>query len=148
MSNYCSAESVAVLAGLDPFSDTTRPTLTQVNAIIADVTNDLDFALSAIGVTTQPTDTKLLGRLAIACKYGTACQVVISAYGNSTGIDGSQGDKFCDKYGEYLKDIQTNPQLYGAVTGDSSSYVSGLTLDGSWTEEGIKDLYLDENYEV
>lgn len=146
--NYCTAEDVSVLLGFTPFRDDTRPTLSQVNSIISDITNDLDFTLSSIGVTVQPTDTKLLGRLAIACKYGVACQVAMSTYGNSTGVDGSQGDKFCEKYKEYIDDIKNNPQMYGVVTGDSSMFISNQVTDGTWTEADTTNLYLDENYEV
>lgn len=148
MSNYCTQGEVAVLLGLDSFSSVTRPTDTQVNSIIADVTNEIDFVLSSIGITTQPTDTRLLGRLAIMCKYGTACQVAMSAYGNSTGVDGSQGDKFCEKYQSMLDDIKDNPASYGVVTGDSAMFISNQVSDGTWTESDTKDLYLDENYEV
>ncbi len=148
MSNYTTAENVAVLLGFDNFSSSTRPTQAQVNSIIADVTNEIDFVLSAVGITTQPTDTKLLGRLSIACKYGVACQVAMSTFGNSTGVDGSQGDKYCEKYKEILDDIKDNPTLYGVVTGDSGMYISNVVSDGTYTETKIKDLYLDENYEV
>ena len=76
MSNYCTAEDVQVLLGFaSAFSTTSVPTLTQVNSIISDVTNEIDFTLASVGITTQPTDTRLLGRLHIACKYGVACQV-------------------------------------------------------------------------
>ena len=147
MANYITQQEVAVLLGFDNFSSTTRPTDTQVNAIIADVTNEIDFTLSSIGITTQPTDTRLLGRLAIACKYGVACQVAMSAYGNSTNTDGSQGDKFCEKYQAILDDIKNNPTAYGAVTGDSAMYMSNQVQDGTWSETETTDLYISENYE-
>jgi hypothetical protein len=148
MANYCDSDEVAVLMGLDNFTSDSRPTLTQVNVIIADVTNEIDFTLSGVGITTQPTDTRLLGRLAIACKYGTACQVAMSAYGNSTSVDGSQGDKFCEKYQEILDDIKTNPEQYGAVTGDTAMYAANQVTDGTWTETDTTNLYLPEDYEV
>jgi hypothetical protein len=148
MANYITQQEVAVLLGLDNFSTATRPTSTQVDAIIADVTNEIDFTLASIGVTTQPSDTRLLGRLAIMCKYGVACQVAMSAYGNSTGVDGSQGDKFCERYKEMLDDITTNPTNYGAVTGDSAVYMSNQVADGTITETNQGDLYLPNEYEV
>ena len=148
MANYITQQEVAVLLGFDNFSSITRPTETQVNSIIADITNEIDFVLSGIGITTQPTDTRLLGRLAIACKYGTACQVAMSAYGNATGVDGSQGDKFCEKYKEILDDIKENPELYGAVTGDSAMYMSNQVKDGTYTETQNSDRYISESFEV
>lgn len=148
MADYCSAGDVSALLGFDTFTVSSRPTLAQVNSIIGDVTNEIDFTLSSIGITTQPTDARLLGRLAIACKYGVACQVAMSAYGNSTGVDGSQGDKFCEKYQLILDDIKTNPQLYGVVTGDSGMFLSNNVADGTNTETEIKELFLPENFEV
>jgi len=148
MSNYTTSAKVAILLGLDSFSNVTRPTSTQVDAIIADVTNEIDFVLSGVGITTQPTDTKLLGRLDIACKYGVACQVAMSAYGNAMGVDGSQGDKFCEKYKEILDDIKENPQMYGVVTGNSSMYISNQVNDGTFTEEEVTDTFLPNDYEV
>jgi hypothetical protein len=148
MANYTDAESVAVLLGLDNFSSGTRPTLTQVNAILADVTNEIDFALSSIGITTQPTDTRLLGRLSLMCKYGTACQVGMAAFGNSTGVDGSQPDKYCEKYQLMLDDIKDNPANYGVVTGDSAMYMSNQVTDGTISENDQTALYLPNTYEV
>jgi len=147
MSSYCSNEDVAILLGFDNFSSTSRPTSAQVTAIISDVTNEIDFVLAGVGITTQPTDSRLLGRLAIACKYGTACQVAMSAYGNSTSVDGSQGDKYCEKYQEVLTDIKENPELYGAVTGDTAMYASNQVVDGNYTETEVTDRYIPESYE-
>lgn len=146
MANYTTANEVAVLIGYDNFSSTTRPTDTQVNTIIANVTNEIDFMLASIGVTTQPTDTRLLGRLAIACKYGVACQVAISGYGNVDSVDGSQGDKFCENYKEILDDIKNNPENYGAVTGDSSMYMSNQVTDGTISEDDYNNRFISEDY--
>jgi hypothetical protein len=146
MANYCSNEDVAVLIGYDNFSSLTRPTSTQVTSIITDITNEIDFVLASIGVTTQPTDTRLLGGLAIACKYGAACQVAVSGYGNAQSIDGSQGDKFCEKYKEILDDIKENPELYGTVTGDSTMFLSNQVTDGTYTETNIDNRYISEDF--
>jgi len=146
MSNYCGAEDVSILLGLDSFSTTTRPALSQVNSIIADVTNEIDFVLSGVGITTQPTDARLLGRLSIACKYGVACQVAMSAYGNAVSVDGSQGDKYCTKYQDILTDIKNNPEMYGSVTGDSTAYMSNPVLDGTYTEAQLNSEYLSKDY--
>lgn len=147
MANYCNNEDVSVLLGLDNFSSLTRPTSTHVTTIITDVTNEIDFVLSGVGITTQPTDTKILGRLSIAAKYGVACQVGMSAYGNAAGVDNSQADKYCQKYQEILKEIVEKPELYSSITGDSGMYASNPVQDGSFTETEIKDRYLNDSYE-
>ena len=148
MANYCTSEDVSVLLGLDNFSSTTRPTLTQVNSIIADVTNEIDFVLAGVGITTQPTDARILGRLANAAKMGTACQVGLSAFGNATGVDNSQPDKFCTMYQEILEEIKVNPGLYSAISGDSTFYVSNPVLDGTTTEATVTGRIIPDDYEV
>ena len=46
MANYCTAnDDIAPLLGYNNFSSITRPTLTQVDSIITDVTNEIDFNL-------------------------------------------------------------------------------------------------------
>ena len=148
MANYATAEDVSVLLGFDNFSSSTRPTLSQVDAILADITNEIDFFLAGVGITVQPTDLKILGRLAIACKYGTACQVGMSAFGNATGVDGSQPAKYCEKYQAILEEIKESPEMYGTITGESSMYCSNQVVDGTWTEADTKARYTAENFEV
>lgn len=148
MANYCKAEDVSVLLGLDTFSATTRPTLSQVNSIIADVTNEIDFILAGVGITTQPTDTRILGRLAIACKMGVACQVGLSAFGNATGVDNSQPDKFCTQYQAILLEIKNSPELYSNISGDNTMYLSNPVADGTTTEAAVKSRITPDNYEV
>ena len=147
MSNYCTAADVSVLLGVDTFGATTRPTSTQVNSIIANVTNEIDFVLAAVGITTQPTDTKILGRLAIACKYGVAAQVGMSGYGNAMSVDNSQADKYQQRYQEILDEIKASPELYGQITGDSGMYMSGPVADGTWTSDEVEDRFLPDDYE-
>jgi len=144
--NYCDSTDVNVIMGVDAFSSTTRPTLTQVNTIISDITNEIDFVLSGVGITTQPTDSKILGRLGIACKYGSASHVCLSVYGNNTSVDGSQGEYFGRKYKEILDEMKTDPELYGLITGDSNLVISNIVLDGTNTESEISNGYIDRDY--
>lgn len=149
MSNYCTAEDVQVLLGYpNAFNTDSNPTLTQVNNIIADVTNEIDFTLKSIGITVQPTDTTLLGRLSIACKYGVACQVGMSEFGNNTSVNDSQPGYYCGKYQDILDDIKNNKEAYGVVTDDTTLYVSSNVLDGTDTEAEINDSYFDKEFEA
>ena len=149
MANYCSAEDVSILLGLDNFSSETRPTLTQVNSIISDVTNEIDFVLAGV-ITTQPTDARILGRLSIACKMGVACQVGLSGFGGTPdSVDNSQPDKYCRQYQAILEEIKTMPELYGIVTGDSTSfYISNQVTDGTKTAAQVSARLTPDNYEV
>jgi hypothetical protein len=147
MSNYCVAEDVQVLLGYPvSFGATTNPTLTQVNDIISDVTNEIDFTLKSIGVTTQPTDPTLLGRLSIACKFGVACQVGMSKFGNNASVNDSQPGYYCQKYQAIIDDIKTNADNYGAVTGDATIDVSNHVLDGTYTEAEFNSYFIDEDF--
>lgn len=146
MANYTTAAKVAVLLGYDPFTATTRPTLTQVDSIITDVTKEIDFVLSSVGIVVQPTDSNILGRLDLACKYGTAAQVGLAVIGNADNTDGTQGNLFKSWYDKILDEIVKNPELYGAVTGDSVSYMSSNITDGSLTQADFDKTFVDTKY--
>jgi hypothetical protein len=143
---YCEAEDVSVLLGLDNFSSSTRPKLTQVNTIIADITSEIDFTLQSVGITNPPTDTRILGRLSIMCKMGTASHVGFSAFGNSKSVDNSQPDKYWQSYQSMLGEITSKPELYGAVSGDSNLFVSNQVLDGTHTETEALSGRMPETY--
>lgn len=145
---YTTLDKVAAITGFESFSTTTRPTQTQVTDMINDVTGEMDFVLSSKGITTPITNSNLLRKLDIICKYGVACQVLISGYGNADSVDGSQGDKFCEKYKEYLQDIKDNPEDYGYITGNSTMFIGNQVSDGTYTESEITDRYMANNYEV
>ena len=146
MANYCDVEYVGVLLDQN-FDSETRPTSDQVDSIIGRVTNDIDFTLKSIGVTVQPTDSTLLGKLEILCSYGVACQVGMSYFGNNDGVDDTQPGYYCEAYKEGIQDIKDNPSDYGAVTGDSTVLLTSNVLDGTDSEDDIEDRYIDEDYE-
>jgi hypothetical protein len=144
---YCEAEDVSALLGLDDFSSSTRPKLTQVNAIIADITSEIDFTLQSVGITNPPTDSRILGRMAIMCKLGTASHVGFSAFGNNRSVDNSQPDKYWQQYKAMLEEITSKPELYGAVSGDSNLYCSNNVIDGTYTESETMNLRPDNTYD-
>lgn len=144
---YCVAEDISVLLGLDNFSSTTRPKLTQVNAIIDDITNEIDFALTSQGITNPPTDTKILGRLKIMCKMGAASHVGFSAFGNNDSVEGSQPDKYWLTYRSMLKEITESPELYGAISGNSGMFMSNEVLDGTILETTAMENRMPREYE-
>jgi hypothetical protein len=122
MSNYCTASEVQGLAGYPiAFNDlgtgagSSKPTLTQVNSNIAAITNELDLYLGRIGINSQPTDARILGKLKVICMYGSAA---LSGFGslNQATADGKP-KTYWDIYREYLKELLENPELYGVVSG-------------------------------
>lgn len=146
MANYSAAEDVSVLLGLDNFSTSTQPTLAQVNTIIADITNEIDFVLASAGINSQPTDARILARLKIACKLGVAAQVGYSAFGNNTGTENTQPNKYWLEYQRILEEIRTQPELYGVIAGSETVYISNPVGDGTTTEEKTTDKYLEQDY--
>jgi hypothetical protein len=126
--NYCTAVDVQGLAGYPiPFSDivaptsgSTKPTLAIVNSNITAITSEIDLYLSIVGITSQPTDSKILGKLKIGCMYGSAA---MSGFGNLNQSGSTGGTKpmtFWDIYKEFLKEIVDNPTLYGITAGSES----------------------------
>lgn len=126
MSNYCTASDVQVLAGYPiAFNDlgtgagSSKPTLAQVTANITDVTNEIDLYLTRIGITTQPTDTKILGKLKIGCKYGSAALSGFGYLSQATNQSGTKPKTFWDIYREFLQEIIDSPEIYVTTTGNS-----------------------------
>lgn len=151
MSSYCDAADVQFLLGFEnAFSDSpaTLPTLTKVNEAIADITNEIDFTLKSVGITVPPTDPLLLSRLKIGCKKGVACEVGMSGFGNNDSVADSQPNSYCKDYKDLLKDINNNPDNYGAVTGDENTFISNQVLDGTTSESAQNDNYIPNDFEV
>lgn len=136
MANYCTVDDIQVLLQ-NTFNSTSSPTQTQVEREIDQITNEIDFTLASVGITTQPTDTRLLARLRNACSYGVACRVGMSWFGNNTAVDDTQPGHYCERYQAILDDIKDNPAHYGLVTGDETNYMDSNVLDGTDSEDDI-----------
>jgi hypothetical protein len=148
MANYCTAEEVQVLLGYpDAFSANTVPTVTQVTAEITNVTNEIDFVLAGVGITTQPSDARILGRLRNACTYGVGCRIGMSYFRNNTGVNDTQPGYYCTRYQEILDEIKGQPELYGSITGDDVTLFSSHVLDGTYSEREMNNLIIDDEFE-
>jgi hypothetical protein len=146
--DYCTAEDIQVALGYTTsYSVTSRPTLAQVGVIISNITNELDLYLSMIGVNSQPSDSRILGRLKEACTLGSAARVGFGYENNSGNVENTLPSKYWDRYQAILKEIIDNPQVYGAVSG-GGSYIDSNVLDGTTTIEETKSLFVSEKYEV
>jgi hypothetical protein len=148
MANYCSAEDVNVLLGFDvAFDANSRPTLTQVNTWITIVTKKIDFTLKAVGISTQPTDSDILGQLNDVCALGVACRIGMSGMSNNTSVEDSQPGYYCEAFQKALDEIKSNPEEYGLITGDETLYMSNQVTDGTETKEEYNDSFQAEDYE-
>lgn len=116
--NYCVAEDVQVLVGhKDAFSTATRPTLTQLNTIIGDITNEIDLQLSIIGIGTQPTDSKILSKLKSGCIFGAAGRAGFGALSPANSTNDTKPKTFYQLYQDFLNEIITKPEIYSVVSG-------------------------------
>lgn len=147
MSNYCTNAHVGVLLG-KTFDATKTPTSTEVDVIIDQITKEIDSVLYSIGVTSQPTDLNLLGMLQKYCSFGSAGVTGMTYFRNTNDIVGSNPEWYYGKYEKFLEDLVERPELFGIVTGAETIAVSSNVLDGTYTEDEIKDMMLtNEEYE-
>jgi hypothetical protein len=142
---YCTASDIAIQLGVDTYTATTRPTLTQINSIIDNISGEIDFHLSAIGIT-SPTDVRVLSKLKNICIDGVACRVGFSNFGNNQGVDNTQPNHYCKNYKESLNEMKEDPSLYGITTGNESVIFSSNVLDGTLDEADANNLMLDDTY--
>lgn len=148
MSNYCTSTDIKVLLGYrTAFSASTYPTLTEVEQEIDNVTNEIDFYLAGVGISTQPTDARILGRLRKLCGYGVAGLIGQSRL-SAENVDGIQSNDYLDRYRLGLDEITKKPFLYGVVTGDSNTFISNQVIDGTMTEDEYSDSILKEDYNL
>jgi hypothetical protein len=150
--NYCTANEVKLFLGSNiTFSDTapiSKPTLTEANNMITDITNDIDLQLSVIGINSQPTDARILSRLKRICLYGVAGHIGIQFNAtNNPNPETSRTNYYLSQYEKLLKQITDNPEVYGVVTGsDDYCIVSNNVLDGSRTEDDIMSNFVSEDF--
>lgn len=146
MANYCSADDIMVALGYtDSFSASTRPTLTQVNTIISNITNELDLYLNMIGIASQPTDTRMLGKLKEACTLGSSARVGFGYIDIHGGLDNTLPKIYWDRYNELLKEIKENPEIFG-ITGGGTTFITSNVIDGTYTESETKALFQEMEY--
>lgn len=149
MANYCVAGDVKVALGyIDDFSSDSRPTLTEVNTIITDTTNEIDFYLKSVGINTQPTDSTILGRLSKACIYGSSGNTGLGYLNNSADVVDTLAEYYLKKYQEILDEIKEKPELYGLVVDSNAIYAQNQVTDGTMTEAEFAAQSQDSDYEV
>ena len=148
MADYATVDDIEVLLGYPVgfYTATSIPNRTSVERELDQVTKEIDFYLTAVGV--QPTDTNVLARLRNCCQYGVAWKLGYSNFGNNTGVDDSQPDTYRERYENCLKEIKESPELFGKVTGDDVIYASNQVIDGTTTEDEQQSEYIQKDYEV
>ena len=134
---YCSAADVIGKLGYD-FSSIgadSKPTLTQINAEITDITGELNMVLESIGITLPITDANVLNVIEQKCKLGSAGMVGLTYYVNTDAVEGSQADYYYKEYKFFLASIVETPSLVGVSAEASTINVSNQVTDGTTTEK-------------
>jgi hypothetical protein len=148
MANYCISSDIKVALGYpNDYSSSSRPTLAEVNTIITDITNEIDLYLRSVGISSQPTDANILGRLSKACIYGSAADVGFGFLNQSQSVDGTLAHYYKEKYQAILDEIKKKPEIYGLVVDAESLYASNQVLDNTYSEDEINDNYLSSDFE-
>lgn len=149
MANYCTNEDIQVLLQMNSsFSASTTPTSTQVETEIDNITKEIDVYLRAIGITSQPIDTNVLGMLKKYCGYGVACRVGMSFQRNEEGVRGTQAEFYCQKYQEFLDKILEHPEIITDTVDASDLFISNQVQDGTITENDLNKKYIVEDFKV
>lgn len=144
---YCTYSDLAIQLGYDSFGTTTKPTAIQVASIIDNVTADIDILLQSIGISLPITDSSVLLYLKDKCIMGSCCRIGFSYFSNNTGVDGTQPNHFCSDYSEWKKEIKENPAVLTNILSQSDSAPSSNVLDGTITEDDIKNNMIPLKYD-
>ena len=145
MANYCTYTQVATLLDKkNGFSDDTQPTSTQVEDIIDQTTNEIDTVLASLGITSQPTSTKLLATLEKYCCFGSAGHVGMTYFRNANDVTKSNAEWYYSKYEKFLAMLREDPEIFGIVADSESLYASNQVEDGTMSESEYNDLFLDD----
>jgi hypothetical protein len=137
---YCTASDIQGMLGYDTeFTNTSKPTVTQVNDIITNITSEINTRLEAIGVTLPVTDSNVLNVVERYCKIGSAGLVGLTYYSSNNNIEGGQADYFYKDYKQWLTDITDKPELVGvsAEAVNESAMVSNQVTDGTHLESSL-----------
>lgn len=126
---YASAADVANLHAKFPTSATSKPTTTQAGFIIVDISNEIDVALAAQGVSVPVTAPQyFVDWLGILNAYGAAAAILKSMFPDATGAAESPAYAFWEKrYQEGLASLRDGSGIPPEIVGSGSNYVRPTT---------------------
>lgn len=108
MADYTTVEAVqGLVPGFGTFSDTTKPTSTQVEGYITDITAAIDGKIHRAGYTLPVADADALTRLAYICANG----VIAVAFRGARGRDPKEAEAFERVYQDGLASIEAGDIL-------------------------------------
>lgn len=135
---YCSNADVGVLLELD-YNAIAKPTPTQVDSLIDQVTAEIDSRLAAQGVALPITDATTLLLLKKYCSFGSACIVGYTYFRNNESTSDSQASFYCVTYQQFLTDLKDDPETVLGALDINSTFMSNQVLDGTTTESDLTD---------
>ena len=144
--DYCALSDIQTFTHLT-YGTGTKPTSTEVSAIISDVSARIDLYLKAAGFVPPPTDTAILAHLKHLAIFGVAG--LIGQTYNAGQMPYPQNSRVFDylkKFEDGLKEIIDNPILLGIVGGTDPIEVSSNVVDGITTETEVENLFLNEDF--
>jgi phage gp36-like protein len=128
MASYCTHSDIyAALPSVAVESSGTVPTETQLDAMIVDVSAEIDGVLRSRSYTLPISDADSLAYLKTVCVYGTAAMMLQAKFME----DGSEGGaEFWEtRYRKALDDIRSGAVVVPDADIDSVSFGEGFTAD-------------------
>ncbi len=115
---YADIADVNGLIAKFPPSATSAPTTTQATALITEIDNEVNVALSSVGVTVPVTaPAYFLGWLGLVVSYGAAAAILKSMFPASSGPAETPAYSFWEKrYQEALKQIRSGDAIPDEIT--------------------------------
>lgn len=139
---YTSTAQVQGLIGAFTISDTSVPSLTQVNSIIDSISDEIDSVLAGIGFTVPvSTPDYFTRRLALLNAYGVAAAVLKSAFPEARGPGENPAYAFWEtRYRDGIKALRSEQDIPSTSAATGSGTPSSYFLRNPDEEEVLGDL--------
>lgn len=120
MADYCTTDDVQdIMPGIGTFTDTTKPTLLQVEGYITSVSAHITGVVKGAGYVTPVTDTDALQRLLDICAHGVAAMVMRGIRGR----DAKEAEAFETIYQQGLDCIRDGEVVGLTVDTTAATYL-------------------------
>lgn len=125
VTSYTTTARVTAYNSKRTYNTSTKPTLTQVSYIIADVFADMNARMSAVGVTVPVTTSPasvFSGFLKMIHSIGSAGYIEESAFMGGNKQESEHSNSLLEKYEMYMKQIESNPAMVQSGFASFGSY--------------------------
>lgn len=143
--SYCTAADIGVMLQLS-YSASSQPTQTQVEAIIDQVSAEIDLRLKTAGVSLPITDATLLSYLKEQNINGAVCRTGLIYKKNSESVTGTQPEYFCQLFKDFITEMKDSPETLLSGLDIGTVQTGSNVLDGVITEDHIKNMTVKDNF--